>query len=180
MPRSSATTSIARKRPRPSRPARRPRGKEIAAPVTRGQVLRVAALLASTFLVGALLLRLQADRVRPLDLPLPAGWSATSADTILAGISPQSAVRAARAADAPVGATPRVRLIQLESAGDDAFGLVGVFWLIVTDDVRPKMQIPAGDALDVIRAYVLVNQSGEVALAVERGFASSDPTLPPD
>ena len=73
-----------------------------------------------------------------------------------------------------------VRLIQLESAGDDAFGLVGVFWLIVTDDVRPKMQIPAGDALDVIRAYVLVDQSGDVALAVERGFALSDPTLPPD
>ncbi|MEY4045591.1 MAG: hypothetical protein RIR19_60 [Chloroflexota bacterium] len=180
MPRSSARTSTAQKRSRPSRATKRPRGVEIAAPVTRGQVLRVAALLATTFLVGALLLRLQADRVRPLDLPLPAGWSATSADTILAGISPQSAVRAARAADAPVGATPRVRLIQLESAGDDAFGLVGVFWLIVTDDVRPKMVIPAGDALDVIRAYVLVDQTGDVALAVERGFASSDPTLPPD
>lgn len=180
MPRSSARTSTAQKRSRSARATKRPRGVEIAAPVTRGQVLRVAALLATTFLVGALLLRLQADRVRPLDLPLPTGWSATSADTILAGISPQSAVRAARAADAPVGATPRVRLIQLASAGDDAFGLVGVFWLIVTDDVRPKMAIPAGDALDVIRAYVLVDQRGDVALAVERGFASSDPTLPPD
>lgn len=148
--------------------------------MTRVQVLRVAALLAATFLVGALLLRLQADRIRPLDLPLPTGWSATSADTILAGISPQSAVRAARAADAPVGATPRVRLIQLTSAGSDAVGLSGVYWLIVTDDVRPKMPIPAGDPLDVIRAYVLVDQSGSVALAVERGFSSADRTLPPD
>jgi hypothetical protein len=42
------------------------------------------------------------------------------------------------------------------------------------------MQIPAGDALDVIRAYVLVDQSGHVALAVERGFANTDPTLPPE
>lgn len=184
MPRSSkqriGRSGPAQKRPRPARAAKPPRGVQLATPVTRTQVVRVAALLAATFLAGAFLLRLQADRVRPLDLPLPSGWAATSADTILAGISPQSAVRAARAADAPVGATPHVRLIQLESAGDDAFGLVGTFWLIVTDDVRPKMEIPAGDALDVIRAYVLVDQQGAVALAVERGFASTDPTLPPD
>ena len=157
-----------------------PAGVEIATPVSRGQVLRVMALLTVAFLVGAFLLRVQADRIRPLDLPLPAGWSAVSADTVLAGISPQSAVRAARSADAPVGATPRVRLITLTSGGTDAPDLKGTFWLIVTDDVRPSMEIPAGDAMDVIRAYVLIDQAGRVALAVERGFANTDPTLPPD
>jgi hypothetical protein len=89
-------------------------------------------------------------------------------------------VRAARSADAPIGATPRVRLIKLTSAGADAAELSGVYWLIVTDDVRPTMEIPAGDSLDVIRAYVLVDQSGVVVLAAERGFSSADPTLPPD
>lgn len=161
-------------------PTRPPEGAVLAAPVTRGQIARVGLLLVVTFLVGALLLRLQADRIRPLDLPLPAGWSAVSADTVLAGISPQSAVRAARSADAPVGATPRVRLITLNSGGTDAPDLKGTFWLIVTDDVRPSMEIPAGDAMDVIRAYVLIDQAGRVALAVERGFADTDPTLPPD
>ena len=146
-----------------------PAGVEIATPVSRGQIVRVA-----------LLLRAQADRIRPLDLPLPAGWEAVTADTVLAGISPQSAVRAARSADAPIGATPRVRLITLTSAGADAAALSGVYWLIVTDDVRPTMEIPAGDSLDVIRAYVLVDQGGAVVLAVERGFSSADPTLPPD
>jgi hypothetical protein len=34
--------------------------------------------------------------------------------------------------------------------------------------------------MDVIRAYVLIDQTGRVALAVERGFADTDPTLPPD
>jgi hypothetical protein len=116
-----------------------PAGVEIATPVSRGQVLRVMALLTVAFLVGALLLRVQADRIRPLDLPLPAGWEAVSADTVLAGISPQSAVRAARTADAPVGASPRVRLITLTTAGSDAPSLSGVYWLIVTDDVRPSM-----------------------------------------
>ena len=105
---------------------------------------------------------------------------AVSSDTVLAGISPQSAVRAARSADAPVGATPRVRLITLSSGGTDAPNLKGTFWLIVTDDIRPSMEIPAGDAMDVIRAYVLIDQAGRVALAVERGFADTDPTLPPD
>jgi hypothetical protein len=152
----------------------------LATPVTRGQIARVGLLLFATFLVGALLLRTQADRIRALDLPLPAGWEAVSADTILAGISPQSAVRAARLADAPVGATPRVRLITLSSGGTDAPGLSGTFWLIVTDDIRPSMEIPAGDATDVIRAYVLIDQRGGLALAVERGFAATDPTLPPD
>jgi hypothetical protein len=161
-------------------PARPPEGAVLAAPVSRGQIVRVGLLLLITFLVGALLLRLQADRIRELDLPLPAGWSAVSADTVLAGISPQSAVRAARSADAPVGATPLVRLITLSSGGTDAPNLKGTFWLIVTDDVRPSMEIPAGDATDVIRAYVLINQAGKVALAVERGFADTDPTLPPD
>ena len=113
-------------------------------------------------------------------LAVPAGWVAVTADTVLAGISPQSAVRAARSADAPIGATPRVRLITLTSAGADAAALSGVYWLIVTDDVRPTMEIPAGDSLDVIRAYVLVDQGGAVVLAVERGFSSADPTLPPD
>ena len=89
-------------------------------------------------------------------------------------------MRAARSADAPIGATPRVRLIKLTSAGADAAALSGVYWLIVTDDVRPTMEIPAGDSLDVIRAYVLVDQGGAVVLAVERGFSSADPTLPPD
>jgi hypothetical protein len=42
------------------------------------------------------------------------------------------------------------------------------------------MEIPAGDATDVIRAYVLIDQRGGLALAVERGFAATDPTLPPD
>ena len=157
-----------------------PAGVEIATPVSRGQIVRVALLLATAFIVGALLLRAQADRIRPLDLPLPAGWVAVTADTVLAGISPQSAVRAARSADAPVGATPRVRLITLISAGSDAAELSGVYWLIVTDDVRPTMAIPAGDSLDVIRAYVLVDQRGGVALATERGFSTADPTLPPD
>jgi len=152
----------------------------MATPVSRGQIVRVALLLATAFIVGALLLRAQADRIRPLDLPLPAGWVAVTADTVLAGISPQSAVRAARSADAPVGATPRVRLITLTSAGSDAAELSGVYWLIVTDDVRPTMEIPAGDSLDVIRAYVLVDQRGGVALATERGFSTADPTLPPD
>ena len=46
--------------------------------------------------------------------------------------------------------------------------------------VRPTMEIPAGDTLDVIRAYVLVDQEGVVALAAERGFSSADPTIPPD
>ena len=161
-------------------PTRPPEGAVLAAPVTRGQIARVGLLLFTTFLVGALLLRTQADRIRALDLPLPAGWEAVSADTVLAGISPQSAVRAARSANAPVGATPRVRLITLLSVGSDAPNLTGTFWLIVTDDVRPSMEIPAGDALDVIRAYVLVDQAGRVALAVERGFADTDPTLPPD
>ena len=159
---------------------RPPEGAVLAAPVTRGQIARVGLLLFATFLIGALLLRTQADRIRALDLPLPAGWEAVSADTVLAGISPQSAVRAARSADAPVGATPRVRLITLTNAGSDAPGLTGTFWLIVTDDVRPSMEIPAGDAMDVIRAYVLVDQAGGVALAVERGFSTTDPTLPPD
>ncbi len=59
-----------------------PAGVEIATPVSRGQVLRVMALLTVAFLVGALLLRVQADRIRPLDLPLPAGWEAVSADTV--------------------------------------------------------------------------------------------------
>jgi hypothetical protein len=153
---------------------------EIATPVSRGQIVRVALLLATAFIVGALLLRAQADRIRPLDLPLPAGWVAVTADTVLAGISPQSAVRAARSADAPIGATPRVRLITLTSAGSDAAALSGVYWLIVTDDVRPTMEIPVGDSLDVIRAYVLVDQRGVIALAVERGFSTADPTLPPD
>ena len=161
-------------------PARPPEGAVLAAPVGRGQIVRVGLLLLITFLVGALLLRLQADRIRELDLPLPAGWSAVSADTVLAGISPQSAVRAARSADAPVGAAPLVRLITLSSGGTDAPNLKGTFWLIVTDDVRPSMEIPAGDAMDVIRAYVLIDQAGKVALAVERGFADTDPTLPPD
>ena len=157
-----------------------PAGVEIATPVSRGQIVRVALLLATAFIVGALLLRAQADRIRPLDLPLPAGWVAVTADTVLAGISPQSAVRAARSADAPIGATPRVRLITLTSAGSDAAALSGVYWLIVTDDVRPTMEIPVGDSLDVIRAYVLVDQRGGVALATERGFSTADPTLPPD
>ena len=157
-----------------------PAGVEIATPVSRGQIVRVALLLATAFIVGALLLRAQADRIRPLDLPLPAGWVAVTADTVLAGISPQSAVRAARSADAPIGATPRVRLITLTSAGSDAAALSGVYWLIVTDDVRPTLEIPVGDSLDVIRAYVLVDQRGGVALAVERGFSTADPTLPPD
>jgi hypothetical protein len=157
-----------------------PTGVEIATPVSRGQIVRVALLLATAFIVGALLLRAQADRIRPLDLPLPAGWVAVTADTVLAGISPQSAVRAARSADAPIGATPRVRLITLTSAGSDAAALSGVYWLIVTDDVRPTMEIPVGDSLDVIRAYVLVDQRGVIALAVERGFSTADPTLPPD
>jgi len=161
-------------------PSRPPEGAVLASPVTRGQIARVGALLFATFLAGALLLRLQADQIRALDLPLPTGWEAVSADTVLAGISPQSAVRAARSFDAPVGATPRVRLITLISGGTDAPTLRGTFWLIVTDDIRPSMQIPAGDALDVIRAYVLVDQAGRVALAVERGFADTDPTLPPD
>lgn len=161
-------------------PTRPPEGAELATPVTRGQIARVGLILVVTFLVGALLLRLQADRIRELDLPLPAGWAAVSADTVLAGISPQSAVRAARSADAPVGATPRVRLITLISGGTDAPDLKGTFWLIVTDDIRPSMEIPAGDAMDVIRAYVLIDQAGRVALAVERGFADTDPTLPPD
>lgn len=157
-----------------------PAGVEIATPVSRGQIARVALLLTTAFILGALLLRAQADRIRPLDLPLPAGWVAVTADTVLAGISPQSAVRAARSADAPIGATPRVRLIKLTSAGADAAELSGVYWLIVTDDVRPTMEIPAGDPLDVIRAYVLVDQDGVVVLAAERGFSSADPTLPPD
>jgi len=161
-------------------PTRPPEGAVLVTPVTRGQIARVGLLLFATFLVGALLLRTQADRIRALDLPLPAGWEAVSADTILAGISPQSAVRAARLADAPVGATPRVRLITLGSGGTDAPGLSGTFWLIVTDDIRPSMEIPAGDATDVIRAYVLIDQRGGLALAVERGFAATDPTLPPD
>lgn len=161
-------------------PTRPPEGVELATPVTPGQIARVGLILVVTFLVGALLLRLQADRIRELDLPLPAGWAAVSADTVLAGISPQSAVRAARSADAPVGATPRVRLIRLSSGGTDAPNLKGTFWLIVTDDIRPSMEIPAGDAMDVIRAYVLIDQAGRVALAVERGFADTDPTLPPD
>ena len=161
-------------------PTRPPEGAVLAAPVTRVQIARVGLLLFATFLVGALLLRTQADRIRALDLPLPAGWEAVSADTVLAGISPQSAVRAARSANAPVGATPRVRLITLSRGGSDAPNLTGTFWLIVTDDVRPSMEIPAGDALDVIRAYVLVDQACRVALAVERGFADTDPTLPPD
>ena len=161
-------------------PTRPPEGAELATPVTRGQIARVGLILVITFLVGALLLRLQADRIRELDLPLPAGWAAVSADTVLAGISPQSAVRAARSADAPVGATPRVRLITLISGGTDAPDLKGTFWLIVTDDIRPSMEIPVGDAMDVIRAYVLIDQAGRVALAVERGFADTDPTLPPD
>lgn len=161
-------------------PTRPPEGAVLATPVTRGQIARVGLILLVTFLVGALLLRLQADRIRELDLPLPAGWAAVSADTVLAGISPQSAVRAARSAEAPVGATPRVRLITLMSGGTDAPNLKGTFWLIVTDDIRPSMEIPAGDALDVIRAYVLIDQAGRVALAVERGFADTDPTLPPD
>jgi hypothetical protein len=46
--------------------------------------------------------------------------------------------------------------------------------------VRPTMEIPVGDSLDVIRAYVLVNQDGIVVLAAERGFSRADPTLPPD
>jgi hypothetical protein len=157
-----------------------PGGVEIATPVSRGQIVRVALLLAIAFIVGALLLRAQADRIRPLNLPLPAGWVAVTADTVLAGISPQSAVRAARSAEAPIGATPRVRLIKLTSAGSDAAALSGVYWLIVTDDVRPTMEIPVGDSLDVIRAYVLVDQGGVVVLAVERGFSTADPTLPPD
>ena len=157
-----------------------PAGVEIATPVSRGQIARVALLLATAFIVGALLLRAQADRIRPLDLPLPAGWEAVTADTVLAGISPQSAVRAARSANAPIGATPRVRLITLTSAGSDDAALSGVYWLIVTDDVRPTMEIPASDSLDVIRAYVLVDQRGGVALATERGFSTADPTLPPD
>ena len=157
-----------------------PTGVEIATPVSRGQIVRVALLLTTAFILGALLLRAQADRIRPLDLPLPAGWEAVTADTVLAGISPQSAVRAARSADAPIGATPRVRLITLTSAGADAAELSGIYWLIVTDDVRPTMEIPAGDSLDVIRAYVLVDQDGVVALAAERGFSTADPTLPPD
>ena len=161
-------------------PTRPPEGAELATPVTRGQIARVGLILLVTFLIGALLLRLQADRIRELDLPLPAGWAAVSADTVLAGISPQSAVRAARSADAPVGAAPRVRLITLSSGGTDAPNLKGTFWLIVTDDIRPSMEIPAGDAMDVIRAYVLVDQAGRVALAVERGFANTDPTMPPD
>ncbi len=167
----------------PASPAARetpPLGVELAAPVRRAQVLRVALILTLTFLAGALLLRAQADRIRPLDLPLPSGWEAVSADTVLAGISPQSAVRAARTANAPVGASPRVRLIRLTSAGSDAAALHGVYWLIVTDDVRPSMEIPAGDALDVIRAYVLIDQRGVLVLATERGFSDADPTLPPD
>ena len=157
-----------------------PPGVEIATPVSRGQIARVALLLATAFIAGALLLRAQADRIRPLDLPLPSGWEAVSADTVLAGISPQSAVRAARSADAPIGATPHVRLIRLTSAGADAAELRGIYWLIVTDDVRPTMEIPFSDSLDVIRAYVLVDQDGVVVLAAERGFSSADPTLPPD
>jgi len=149
-------------------------------PITRAQFARVGLLLIAAFIAGALLLRLQADRIRTLDMPLPTGWSAVSADSVLAGVSPQSAVRAARAADAPVGATPHVRLIRLNSAGSDAAGLVGVYWLIVTDDIRPTMSVPVGDSLDIIRAYVLVGQDGKVALAVERGFSSASPTLPPD
>ena len=73
-----------------------------------------------------------------------------------------------------------MRLIRLSSAGSDAAGLSGIYWLIVTDDVRPTMAVPAGDSLDVIRAYVLVDQAGRVALAVERGFSATSPTLPPD
>jgi hypothetical protein len=73
-----------------------------------------------------------------------------------------------------------VRLIRLSTAGSDAADLAGVYWLVVTDDVRPSMEIPAGDSLDIIRAYVLVDQQGVVQLAVERGFATSDPTLPPE
>jgi hypothetical protein len=73
-----------------------------------------------------------------------------------------------------------VRLITLSSGGIDAPNLKGTFWLIVTDDIRPSMEIPAGDAMDVIRAYVLIDQTGRVALAVERGFSDTDPTLPPD
>jgi len=157
-----------------------PAGVEIAAPVSRGQIARVALLLATAFVIGALLLRAQADQIRPLDLPLPAGWEAVTADTVLAGISPQSAVRAARLADAPIGATPRVRLIRLISAGTDGASLSGIYWLIVTDDVRPTLEIPAGDVLDVIRAYVLVDQQGALVLTTERGFSSADPTLPPD
>ncbi|RLT25944.1 MAG: hypothetical protein DWI49_00685 [Chloroflexi bacterium] len=156
-----------------------PGGPEIGS-VSRAQLARVAFLLIATFLAGALLLRAQADRIRPLDIPLPAGWSAVSADSVLAGISPQSAVRAARTAEAPVGAVPYVRLIRLSTAGSDAADLTGVYWLVVTDDVRPSMEIPAGDSLDIIRAYVLVDQQGVVQLAVERGFATSDPTLPPE
>lgn len=166
--------------PTGTQPTRPPEGVELATPVTPGQIVRVGLLLFVAFVIGALLLRLQADRIRVLDLPLPAGWAAVSADTVLAGISPQSAVRAARSAEAPVGATPRVRLITLSTGGTDAPGLRGTFWLIVTDDIRPSMEIPAGDAMDVIRAYVLIDQAGRVALAVERGFANSDPTLPPD
>jgi len=149
-------------------------------PVTRGQVFRVGVTLVLAFAIGALLLRAQADRIRDLDVPLPAGWGAVSADTVLAGISPQSAVRAARTADAPVGAAPLVRLVDLSSAGTDGPGLGGVYWLIITDDVRPSMAIPAGDSLDIIRAYVLVDQQGQVLLAVERGFSNADPTLPPN
>ena len=156
-----------------------PGGPEIGS-VSRTQLARVAFILIATFLAGALLLRAQADRIRPLDIPLPAGWSAVSADSVLAGISPQSAVRAARTAEAPVGAVPYVRLIRLLTAGSDAADLTGVYWLVVTDDVRPSMEIPAGDSLDIIRAYVLVDQQGVVQLAVERGFATSDPTLPPE
>ncbi len=156
-----------------------PGGPEIGS-VSRAQLARVAFLLIATFLAGALLLRAQADRIRPLDIPLPAGWSAVSADSVLAGISPQSAVRAARTAEAPVGAVPYVRLIRLSTAGSDAADLTGVYWLVVTDDVRPSMEIPAGDSLNIIRAYVLVDQQGVVQLAVERGFATSDPTLPPE
>ena len=81
---------------------------------------------------------------------------------------------------AGAGASPRVRLITLTTAGSDAPSLRGVYWLIVTDDVRPSMEIPSGDSLDVIRAYVLVDQVGGIALAVERGFSNADPTLPPD
>jgi hypothetical protein len=51
------------------------------------------------------------------------------------------------------------------------FGVAFVTYMIL---------IPAGDAMDVIRAYVLIDQAGRVALAVERGFADTDPTLPPD
>ena len=157
-----------------------PAGVEIATPVSRGQIVRVTLLLATAFIVGALLLRAQADQIRSLDLPLPAGWQAVTADTVLAGISPQSAVRAARSADAPIGATPHVRLIKLTSAGADGVSINGVYWLIVTDDIRPTMEIPAGDALDVIRAYVLVDQHGTIVLSTERGFSTADPTLPPD